>query len=586
VRDRTTIMARHVFADRGDVYADAQVSSLLASLHIDPAALPAEAEHRSATWEGIWGSQQPPEPAVAETAAADGSAAAAGAVLPSFPPDAWAEEFAGEADRGLSVEPQSASEWIGEFVSGPSWAQEFASGASTGQGQTAREVEAEPIASRRELSGAAWHSKQLAETLAADQDPKFQNSKFLQFVSKMSRGELVVEDNKVVERTPQEVGSAWAGEFSGDQQHRDMEEAWKGAVPTPAAWADEFAGGGEQSYFDAWVEQFANEGGLQPNAFADDWLEEYQNQLSHLSLDDGGGAVAAEPYTFAEDNPFLGEADPLATGKQLFRTGVLSEAALALEAALQRDPSCVEAWRLLGTVHAENDDDKKAINAMMEAMSAGPEDREVMLSLGVSHTNELNQSQAVGHLSSWLATHPRHAEAAAAAFGPHGGRESLQATIGAFDAALRAAPDDVEVASALGVLHNLARDFDAAVAAFRRALEIRPGDYSLWNKLGATLANSSRSGEAISAYRRALELKPNYMRAWTNMGISYANLGDHLESARFYVKALELNPEAGSVWSYLRTSLLCAGRSDLIEAVRRSDLAALRDGLAASPGSA
>ena len=38
--------------------------------------------------------------------------------------------------------------------------------------------------------------------------------------------------------------------------------------------------------------------------------------------------------------------------------GVLTEAALCLEAAVQRDPSSVEAWRLLGTVHAENDDDK------------------------------------------------------------------------------------------------------------------------------------------------------------------------------------------------------------------------------------
>ena len=44
-------------------------------------------------------------------------------------------------------------------------------------------------------------------------------------------------------------------------------------------------------------------------------------------------------------------------GKELFRRGVLSEAVLALEAEVQRSPRSVEAWRLLGTVHAENDDD-------------------------------------------------------------------------------------------------------------------------------------------------------------------------------------------------------------------------------------
>lgn len=34
------------------------------------------------------------------------------------------------------------------------------------------------------------------EAMAADRDPKFQNSKFLQFLSKMTRGEVILEDNQ------------------------------------------------------------------------------------------------------------------------------------------------------------------------------------------------------------------------------------------------------------------------------------------------------------------------------------------------------------------------------------------------------
>jgi peroxin-5 len=51
----------------------------------------------------------------------------------------------------------------------------------------------------------------------------------------------------------------------------------------------------------------------------------------------------------------------------LFREGLLSEAALALEAELQRGGDRAEVWRLLGTVHAENDNDPAAISAMMRA---------------------------------------------------------------------------------------------------------------------------------------------------------------------------------------------------------------------------
>lgn len=50
-----------------------------------------------------------------------------------------------------------------------------------------------------------------------------QNSKFLQFVSKMSRGELIVEDNQVKPTTA--TAGAWANEFQ--EQH-------------PASWATEF----------------------------------------------------------------------------------------------------------------------------------------------------------------------------------------------------------------------------------------------------------------------------------------------------------------------------------------------------------
>lgn len=54
--------------------------------------------------------------------------------------------------------------------------------------------------------------------------------------------------------------------------------------------------------------------------------------------------------------------------------------------------------------------------------------------------------------------------------------------------------------------------------------------------------------------------------------MAQANVGNYEESARFYVRALGLNPKAATVWGYLRTSLACAGRMDLMEHVHESDL--------------
>lgn len=50
-------------------------------------------------------------------------------------------------------------------------------------------------------------------------------------------------------------------------------------------------------------------------------------------------------------------------------------------------------------------------------------------------------------------------------------------------------------------------------------------------------------------------------------------------SARFYVRALQLNPSASHVWGYLRTSLACAGRMELMGAVDSMDVNALGSAL-------
>lgn len=60
-------------------------------------------------------------------------------------------------------------------------------------------------------------------------------------------------------------------------------------------------------------------------------------------------------------NPYVGHPDPLKEGQELFRKGLLSEAVLALEAEVMKNPENAEGWRLLGITHAENDDDQQVI---------------------------------------------------------------------------------------------------------------------------------------------------------------------------------------------------------------------------------
>lgn len=64
-------------------------------------------------------------------------------------------------------------------------------------------------------------------------------------------------------------------------------------------------------------------------------------------------------------NPYVGHPNPLKEGQELFRKGLLSEAVLALEAEVLKNPDIAEGWRLLGIAHAENDDDQQVIPFFM-----------------------------------------------------------------------------------------------------------------------------------------------------------------------------------------------------------------------------
>ncbi|XP_047325272.1 peroxisome biogenesis protein 5-like [Impatiens glandulifera] len=565
IRDRSSIMARHFFADKSEEFINAQVNALLSSLDIDGdvrARGPLPGRFREL--EGYWNESQIMQSAGPQAA------------------DGWADEFVQHRiDHGdpnswaLSFERQhGANGWASEFERDQSQIMTV---------NQMRGVNMPDIAAMEQ-------SRLLAHTLAKNNDPKFQNSKFLQFVSKMSRGDLVIEDNQV-KPAATSSGGDWATEF---HQQYDGGNTWadqfvNGQVSRgPDGWANEFAserglGKADDQWVDEfsklhvndWVEEFGNQvgdGALRDDS-ADSWANAYDEFLNEQIISKQHSDTSRGVYVFSDMNPYVGHPNPLKEGQDLFRKGLLSEAVLALEAEVLKNPDSSEGWRLLGIAHAENDDDQQAIAATMRAQEVDPTNLEILLALGVSHTNELEQPAALKHLYGWLRHHPKYRSLAPAEMS-----DSLFHTdvTRLFNDAAQVSPEDADVHVVLGVLYNLSREFDKAIDSFQTALKLKPQDYSLWNKLGATQANSIQSGDAILAYQQALDLKPNYVRAWANMGISYANQGMYEESIRYYVRALAMNPKADNAWQYLRISLSCASRNDMLEACDSRNVDALQ----------
>jgi len=456
-------------------------------------------------------------------------------------------------------------------------------------------------------------------------DPRFQQSQLLDMLKQMDAGKLHLGEAglhgaaKAQAQAP-ELDAAWAEAGAAGaagaalQAGSPLESAWSQAVDQ--------AGDGE-GMMQAWHDALHEDG-------IDSSLPEMEALWAALKGGEHGDFESAwdpslleagyDDYSFAPVNPFLGQEVPgglLALGTELFARGELSQAVLALEAAVQRSPDDSIGWQTLGQAHADSDEDNRAIGCLRRAVSSDPHNLEALLALGVSYTNELDQSRALHHLQHWLESHPDFAslglsvEPAAkanpfrlqqqaprqhghrmgttghtialhrmcTACAPHVHRMCTAYTLQVTDNFARAvahAPANADLHAVLGVLYNLSRDYPAAVGAFEAALQLRPTDYSLWNKLGATQANSMECAKALPCYVNALELKPQYVRALSNLGISYSNMMSYDAAGSCYLKALSLNPEAKHIWSYLGMTLTSMGRPDLVDKVVGQNVEAFR----------
>ena len=265
-------------------------------------------------------------------------------------------------------------------------------------------------------------------------------------------------------------------------------------------------------------------------------------------------------YLFEEDNPFATTSkDPFNEGLKIMNEGGnLSLAALAFEAAVQKDPQHVQAWCQLGSAQAQNEKESPAIRALEQALKLDPSNLPALMGLAISYTNEGYDSTAYRTLERWLATkYPQIVSPDNLTLEGEMGftdRHILQEKVtDLFIRAAQLSPDgehmDPDVQVGLGVLFYGAEEYGKAVDCFEAALASTESGttnepqqaHLLWNRLGATLANSGRSEEAIAAYEKALTLKPNFVRARYNLGVSCINIGVYPQAAQHLLGALSMH---------------------------------------------
>ncbi|KAL8736529.1 MAG: hypothetical protein Q9181_002400 [Wetmoreana brouardii] len=323
----------------------------------------------------------------------------------------------------------------------------------------------------------------------------------------------------------------------------DFESIWRGIHAENAAFARQMFDDGQLRTFD--TENF-------PPHDSDIW-DSFDGIHDHFRDPQLGD------YLFEDSNIFSNAKDPYSEGTRIMQEGGnLSLAALAFEAAVQRDPQHLNAWVALGNAQAQNEKETPAIRALEQALKLDPNNLPALMGLAISYTNEGYDSTAYRTLERWLSTKypsilPPDQLSAPAEMGFTDRHLLHEKVTSHFIRAAQLSPQgehmDPDVQVGLGVLFYGAEEYAKAVDCFEAALASHEQGVSndrsqihlLYNRLGATLANSGRSEEAIQAYERALQMNPGFVRARYNLGVSCINIGCQEEAAQHLLGALSMH---------------------------------------------
>ncbi|KAK8049817.1 hypothetical protein PG994_011547 [Apiospora phragmitis] len=392
-----------------------------------------------------------------------------------------------------------------------------------------------------ELNDNQWE-EQFAQIALEDQRAREEEEQ-----NKGIEAELNQMDERILESETNEFG--------------DFESIWRGIEA-------EKAQAKQNLDEDEWVSKFNEE----------DWQRNFANGWGDSSRLVGDPQV--ESYLFEEDNLFKDMSNPFDEGMRIMdEGGNLSLAALAFEAAAQKNPTHVEAWVQLGTAQAQNEKETAAIRALEQAKKLDPNNLAALMTLAVSYTNEGFDSTAYRTLERWLSVkYPSIISPADLSQATDLGftdRQILHDKITKlFIKAANLSPGgermDPDVQVGLGVLFYGAEEYAKAVDCFSAALASaeqgasnqRSQVHLLWNRLGATLANSGKSEDAIAAYEKALTLRPNFVRARYNLGVSCINMGCHEEAAGHLLAALEMHKSVEKEGREKAREILGGGVSD------------------------
>lgn len=251
----------------------------------------------------------------------------------------------------------------------------------------------------------------------------------------------------------------------------------------------------------------------------------------------------------------LAQTDDANKAKELYNQAIkttnTAEAEKLYKAAIEKDPTFVDAYINLGALYFSNKDYDDAAKMFKEAADKDPKSADAFVNLGRVNYTLRRWAEAESAFNSAIALDPKNGDyyKELAKVYYRKGREDYPQMVAALEKCHANGAGDYLTYYLLGKGYKEGGDNTKAIASFKKSIELKEDNDNAHFALGQIYLSQEKYPTAASEFNRALKLDPKSWRAAYNFAVAQEsgdpeNYKDNIAAWEQFIQVAKKNPQA------------------------------------------
>jgi tetratricopeptide (TPR) repeat protein len=246
--------------------------------------------------------------------------------------------------------------------------------------------------------------------------------------------------------------------------------------------------------------------------------------------------------------------------------GNTDSAFLALQRAVNINPTLSESRANLGNVYLHKGQIKDAIYEYQTALKINPCDAKTYNNIGNAYLKQDQVQEAMSQYTHSLELDPNFVDAYQNLAIAYSKQQRFGQAIVQLRQAIGLAPERHGLYSQLGEVYYQMDDYKTAVLQYKKAIDIKHDFAEAYYGLGICYNKLDSIDNEIQAYKKALAIKSDLLPALINLGNAYFSKKNYDAAIEYYKKAITYKPDDG--WIHYNLGAAYFNKADYEQAVK------------------